>query len=513
MVHPNKRGLLGLGLVFVLPELAKGLTRTEEERQAVLELLTKGTEHVRTLLADQGLADDVAVAAAFLASQLWSVARERELSEQASDALHAQLASTLGGPAVAALSDADKQRYWEYCIGLPVFVTGMREVATDPSAQADLRTIAAAAFKDVMGVLPDAVEIGEKGLTAAVPKKSATAKPAPTTKVDGIAYQAPAGWKREDLGWATAYRATLVDVDASGAPERNSERRHAASIFVLPPRSAPQGAAALFEPLWREQFGTFVLGDTVVAYRGRLACGLVVHYMGRWFERQGADGDDRGVYGVLYLVDLGGRVQPMTATVVPGIERYSMLALDRNAAYQSFVRPFDGFLKSVRPASGKAPHPTGGLFGPAEIQGDWARSSSAFGGMYVSTVTGQTAGAAVSSSSSRFKLGRDGTFVYDFGGYTSQPGYGGTVTTDKNDGTYVLDGDIVRCTPRVPRSYRYDMCAVGAGRTVTPQGPRRMLVMVAPNGRGEFIAPPLIPVADSYEGVMNWYVEEVGAGR
>ena len=50
--------------------------------------------------------------------------------------------------------------------------------------------------------------------------------------------------------------------------------------------------------------------------------------------------------------------------------------------------PLDKVLQSVQPAAGKPPYPAGGYFAAADLRGDWAESSSAYGGSYYSTVTG-----------------------------------------------------------------------------------------------------------------------------
>lgn len=163
---------------LVLPALARQLSTNDTERIAVLDLLNKGVTETSRLLAAEGADNDIAAATALYFTQLWGVARQREVPEAGADALHAQIVAALAGPEVAAMSDADKQRYWEYCLGLPIFVLGMREVATEPAAQADLRTIAAAAFEVLLGVRPELVDIGNEGLKLAAGVEEALAAPA-----------------------------------------------------------------------------------------------------------------------------------------------------------------------------------------------------------------------------------------------------------------------------------------------------------------------------------------------
>lgn len=525
---------------LVLPALARQLSTNDTERIAVLDLLTKGVTETSRLLAAEGADNDIAAATALYFTQLWGVARQREVPEAGADKLHAQIVAALAGPEVAAMSDADKQRYWEYCLGLPIFVLGMREVATEPAAQADLRTIAAAAFEVLLGVRPELVDIGNEGLKLAAGVEEALNAPAdavaPAAPAPGIApsagspdsvprgagavaavaYAAPAGWSREDANWATIVRATLGDLNHLGQPDVNSDRKHQAAIFVLPPRAAPQGPAALFEPMWRQEFGGFELGDAVVHYRSRLKSGLVVHFMGRFFNRPNQDNRENQTYAVMYLVDLGDRVQPITATLVPGKSMFSMTGMNENEGLRALSAPLGAFLDSIQPAGGAAaPYPAGGLFAPSEIRGNWTVSRSAFGGMYVYAATGASAGAVVAASSNSLDLRDDGSFVYKFAGYFQNPvvGAGGQVSTDNNDGRYTLEGDVIRFTPRLPRSYRYDRCAVGVGTVRTPEGVRRIVALVGANTSGVFRGPPLIPVGSNYDGLMDWFVEEPRSNR
>jgi hypothetical protein len=188
-----------------------------------------------------------------------------------------------------------------------------------------------------------------------------------------------------------------------------------------------------------------------------------------------------------------------------------MTGMNENEGLRALSAPLGAFLDSIQPAGGAAaPYPAGGLFAPSEIRGNWAVSRSAFGGMYVYAATGASAGAAVATSSNSLDLRDDGSFVYKFAGYFQNPvaGAGGQVSTDDNDGRYVLEGDIVRFTPRLPRSYRYDRCAVGVGTVRTPAGTRRILALVGANTSGVFRGPPLIPVGGNYDGLMDWFVEE-----
>lgn len=505
---------------LLLPDLAKQLTTNEAERDAVFTLLETGVREANRLLAAEGADNEVAAATTFYLTQLWSFVRREEIPEASLDVLHGQIVDVLAGPEMARLTDAEKQRYWEFAIGFPVFVLGMREVATEPAAQADLRTIAAGGFAALLGVRPELVDIGPKGLviSAAAEAEMAKSKAAPGAGsapagpaggVTAIDYAAPVGWQREEAGWATVFRATLGDVQDNGQPDPRGNGHHAGSIFVLPARSMTGDAHAAFDAMWREQFAQFELGDTIVHYRSRLKSGLVVHYMGRFFHRKDDPDNAINSYGVLYLVDLGGgRMQPITAVVVPNSRSIGLDSFKESAAYRALSWPLAALLDTVKPAAGTAPYPRGGYFSPADLHGSWGQSSGAYGGAYVNAATGASAGVAVSSAGGSFRLGADGTYDYSFAYASSHPQFGQTGGSTKHGGRYRLDGDVVLIEPTPPINYKFTCCAVGLGTRQTREGLKRVLVTVSATSDGGFRAPPLVPNWDSYDGTMTWFVEQ-----
>lgn len=498
----------------MLPELAKTLAPDEAERAAVLQLLEAGTQEARKLLAAEGAENDVVAATALFMTQLWQVARDKELPEAHVDALHEQIVRVYSEAKsleeIGRMPDRDKQRYWEFCVGFPVFVLGMKEVVTEASALADLRAVASAGFNSLVGVKPELVDIGAQGLVVRAGLQEAMekqAQPTPQKSAPGVSYTEPSGWTKEEAGWATIYRATLTDVGRDGKPVANPESQHAASIFVLPTRPAPGGGGKHFDAVWREQFGSFVLGDTVAHYRSRLKSGLVIHYMGRFFPRPNQEQNALDTYGVLYLVDLGDRVQPITATVVPGRKQFGMATYMQDDAMQALAWQLFGFLDSIKPSEGTAPHPSGGVFSPSDIHGKWNSSSSAFGGFYVNSVTGASAGAAIHSSGGYFHILPDGTYSYSLAYYSQNPVIGNSSGYTKHQGTYTLNGDVFLGHPSKEIGYKFTNCTVGVGLRQTPEGPRRILITVGANNAGIYRSPPLVPCWDSYEGTMNWYQE------
>lgn len=527
-----------------LPELARNLSTNEAERAAIMELLVQGVTEASRLLAAQGADNDVAAATALNITQLWSFVRQQEIPEPGEDQVHAQIVSVLAGPEMAKLSNEEKQRFWEYCLGFPIFVLGMREVATEPAAQADLRTIAAAGFKLLVGVDPEHMDIGRNGLELSASAKAILAQPeaatpttiirapqpttvirapqpatpapsaqprdptAAPTGVSGITYAAPAGWAREDTNWATVFRARLADVNDQGQPYPTNTASHAGAIFILPRRAMTGDAHATFDAIWKEQLDGFERGETIVHYRGRLKSGLVIHYMGRFFQRKVRAPDALQTYAVLYLVDLGaGHVQPITAVVEPFDPATGMAQYKESGALRALSFPLSALLDSIQPTAGNAPYPRGGYFAAHQLQGDWTRSTSGYGGSFVNTVTGANAGIAYNAASAALRLGTDGTYNYSFAGYANSPAAGNWVGQSKHEGRYRLDGDVVITEPRNPPPTPFTCCAVGIGTRQTPAGPKRILVTVGAR-QGGFVGPPLVPNWDSYSGVMDWWDEK-----
>jgi hypothetical protein len=515
---------------LLLPELARELGSNEEERDAVLQLLDAGAREARKLLGAEGAGNDVAAATALFLSQLWQVARGAELPGAAVDALHAQIVGVLAGPEVAGMSDADKQRHWEFCLGYPVFIAAMARVVEGEEHLAVLRKAAGMGFESLLGVSPEFVDIGPEGLTPRAGHEEAVARarnraeaPAPPSlagrdrlaatgpAISGIAYDAPAGWSRETKAGSLLFRATLGDVGDDGQPAPDNIASHQATIGILPVLTATEGPTALFDQTWRDQFAPFVAGDTFVHYRARLRSNLVVLYMGRFFERPDtprSEGNPQ-TYGALYLVDLGdNRFQPLVALVEPRSGSISMDSFKEGAALRALSFPLAALLHSVRPARGAPPYPQGGFFASADLCGRWNTSGSALGGTYVNTRTGGFAGVAVTSSGGHFHLNADGTYDYSFAYASSHPQFGRSGGSSSHAGRYRLNGDIVLLSPTKPIGYDFTCCAVGVGVRRTPDGPRRILVTVSAHSDGTFHAPPLIPNWDAYSGVMHWYVEE-----
>lgn len=509
----------------LFPELAKELATDELPQEAVLQVLEEGAKAMREALAAERADKDVGVATALFVTQLWQVATGDELSEQHTDAVHAQVVQALVCPEVGAMRDSDKQRCWELCVGTVTFFAAMLEVTEAPAQKQALRQAAGQALAGLVGAPVADLEIGPRGLRWKPGRQPAAGKPAPSgaapsasgqlpssgPAIEGVSWSAPAGFTREDQNGSTIYRAILRDVGRDGRPEASSEAQHQAAIGFLPVQTATAGPSALFERVWREQFAAFEPGETFVHYRGRLPSQLVVLYMGR-FHRRPNKPQTHGnpdTYGALWLVDLGaGRFQPIVAVVEPRDPGLGMDTFKESSALQALAFPLGKVLDSVQPKGGKPPYPAGGYFAASDLLGEWEESSSAFGGSYYSTVTGGFAGVAVTAASGSFALRQDGTYDYSFGYYAVNPQLGNSSGSTKHGGTFTLDGDVVLVKPKQPIPYEFTCCAVGIGRVVTGKGDRRVLVTVSKHRDGGFQQMPLIPNGNACDSTLAFYVEK-----
>jgi hypothetical protein len=316
----------------------------------------------------------------------------------------------------------------------------------------------------------------------------------------GVSFAAPQGWTRQIVDGAELFQASLSTPINYG--------QHAASLLILPPRPAPQGVAAAWETAWRELLRDFQLGDSVARYATRLSSGLVLHYFGRFMNR--ADGSLQFTpYAALYLVELGERVQPIVVTLIPNQDqKYVYPSAVSDDAYDAAFPALNAFVQSLQPPAGFKPR-EGAIFSRADLEGRWGLSDGVFGGFYVHADTGASAGAAYVTSGGSLALNRDNTYAYSFAFASNQPGFGSQVGQSRHSGRFSLRGDVIVLDPgQEVKNVHLEWCAVGAGSVQTPQGPRRLLMLVAPNDAKRFLAPSTLPKGSAYGGIMSWYVEE-----
>ncbi|MCX8003639.1 MAG: hypothetical protein N2688_01580, partial [Burkholderiaceae bacterium] len=279
---------------------------------------------------------------------------------------------------------------------------------------------------------------------------------------------------------------------------------HYATLMLFAPQPAPRGPAAAFEAEWRAKFGGadgFNLGDVVAHYRQRLPGGPAAYYMGvRTWKR--IDGRDRQFYLALWVVDLlDGRTQTVGLNVEIGRMNFSMADMDLNDAMPQVVKAVAPLLDSLRYPDGRTPGP---LVAREEVIGHWGQSSAAFGGSYVHTATGQSAGASYATSGGELLILADGRYTSRFAAAYNNPVAGmGGVSQSSHAGRWTLQDQTIVLTPERALPYNPNEVVVGGGTARTPHGTRRMLITVRTGSQ-----PPWFPLWNEFGGIMNWYTEE-----
>jgi hypothetical protein len=333
---------------------------------------------------------------------------------------------------------------------------------------------------------------------AAAPVSARRSINAPAT---GVSYTPPPGWTRQDNADATVFEARLT-------PEPRAS--HAARIVVFKPQPAPRGVAAQFEAEWQRLIVATV-GDparhTVAHYRNRLPGGVDAYFMGRFFPRPG---QTQELYAVMYVLDLGERTQTLVATVIGGWEGVGYPAAVDGSAHHALSQTLFPLLDSIHVPGQRADGP---LFSAADVRGAWSYNDGSYGGSFVNASTGALLGAAVRGASSTLVLRDDGSYDYTFAMYAVNPNAAADIApqAEKHGGRYDFADDIIHWRPRQGGGSDPRRKVVGGGVRHTPQGPRRLMIVVGPSER-TFRPPMWVPLGDRYDGVMHWYVEDA-AGR
>ena len=332
------------------------------------------------------------------------------------------------------------------------------------------------------------------------PASPAPAQSALKAPAAGVNYTPPAGWTRKEQSDATIFDTTLK-------PEPRAN--HVARLTVFKPEAAPRGIAAYFEAEWRRLVVPAAgakVGEAVAHYRNRLPGGVDAYFMGRFCE---LPNQTQQLYVVMYVLDLGDRAQTLVATVMPGWDGVGYPAAVDDNAYSGLAQQLFPLLDSITVPGRSA---SGPLFGNAEVQGNWIYSDGGYGGSFVNAQTGAGLGAAVRGASSDLKLRADGSYEYGFAFYAINPGTGVNMqpSAERHSGRFEFADDVITWRPNQPVSYDPRRKVVGAGVQQTPQGPRRMLIVVSPVDHS-FKNVMWVPLWSRHDSPMVWYVEDLAA--
>jgi hypothetical protein len=478
---------------LVLATYVNSLTESADERKALTEVFEKLFTEYEKAVEGIGKSNDITPAMAYAVSQCWEIWKGTPVPDKNTEALYEQLRGVLETPEVAKLSDTDKQKLYETTL-LSVFTVQFTQVATanDAEAKKGVTTLAQATLQSLLGTSPDKVRLTEKGLEA-VGGATATTPPPAAASTGGASalasYTIPSGYTKKVYSNGVALSGLIPD----------GNRKHDCEIRILPVRPAPGGAAKAFQDLWKETFAGYQAGEVSTAYRRVFPCKAVANYMGGFYKIK--DKEQR-VYTVLYVFDLGNKVQPVIASVVAG--RAHEYDEPEAGGYQTLVKGLSVFLDSMKFAS--APPLPVSLFTRAEVVGKWGESTSSMvvGGYYV-TRSGDYAGEMISSYGLSLALNPDSTFKYRFS-YANRGAR--DLGQDDNEGTFALKNNMIIYSPKSPRTYKYDKRIVGSGFLQTDKGLLRTLVLRGANSAGQSDEPPFIPNGRAWEGSNFWLTEE-----
>lgn len=435
----------------------------------------------------------------------WRALRRQEMDTVRSLVELSQALQTLAPP-------AREQALVEFRAAL---LAGLREAApADADARALLALHEEAAREDRPRSVPPAAAPGAASAAllaaptgrAAPPREQAQAAALPATvrrtivaPAAGVNYTPPPGWQRQQHADATVFETRL-------RPEPRAD--HAARLVVYRPRPAPRGIAAAFEEEWRQLVAAplAAAADTVAHYRNRLPGGVDAYFMGRFFA---LPGQTQEVYVVLYVLDLGSQTQSIVASVIGGWDGVGYPGAIDGSAHHALSQALFPLLDSIHVPGQRAAGP---LFDATEVRGTWAYSDGSYGGSFVNAATGAPLGAAVRGASSMLALRDDGSYDYHFAMYAVNPNAGTDIApqAEKHGGRYEFADDVIVWRPRQGAGSDPRRKVVGSGVRNTPQGPRRLLIVVGPSDRA-FKPPMWVPLGDRYDGVMHWYVEDRAA--
>jgi hypothetical protein len=156
---------------LLLPAMAKSLVKDREQQQALLEVFEQGMQGYEKEAAASGLKNDLAGAIVYLIGSSYYVFNDgREPDANGTEILARVLQRTLDTPEFRQVANADKQRFYEFAIGLGTYLGVSYQQAAAGNDQAwigQLKEGAEAALKGFLKLDPKTVRITSSGLEVA----------------------------------------------------------------------------------------------------------------------------------------------------------------------------------------------------------------------------------------------------------------------------------------------------------------------------------------------------------
>ncbi|MBC8139403.1 MAG: hypothetical protein H8F28_26295, partial [Fibrella sp.] len=121
---------------LALDDLVNTFGEGDEQKKAIRTLLTDGFKAFENAAKEEGKANDVAAAFTFFIATHYSLSTGKIVSDAGSEALYKQVQGLFAAPEMKTVTDADKQRFWETCVGMSVLTLGIAGAADDADTKA-----------------------------------------------------------------------------------------------------------------------------------------------------------------------------------------------------------------------------------------------------------------------------------------------------------------------------------------------------------------------------------------
>jgi hypothetical protein len=422
------------GKPVLLLNIANALGQNVEEKKALREVLTEGAKLMEVEFAKGGHPNDMAMALAFSLTALWETHSGKSLSDKATQAVLFQLQQVLNTPEMGRQSDTEKQKIYEYGLGVGIFVKVMSEAAgSDKGAKQNLQQLAGKILEQMLKISPEKLRLDEKGLALLAVQSSNNNS---SGNAGGVTIATPRGWKREEdkdtvqLTLAQAFR------DAPQDPLT-------INVFLSKAGTAASSATPekVFTSLYDSKFRPVIPKEAVIGEGSKAT--KIKDLMPDVCRRLVGNGLRCWFAGIAWEIApgyLGPKAELHLYAIESGDTWYTMTVIlkgrgDVDHNWRTRNNWLEAALAALRGVpSGKA------LFTLEELFGVYQLSSNTPGPMYYSTITGAAVGTSVLAFGVTLTLRPDGTYLSQMAKIS---GIGGSTTASRSEekGTYALQQD------------------------------------------------------------------------
>ena len=160
---------------LLLPDLVDNLSSDPKYRRALLDVLVQGVQAYEKDAAPDGFDHDVAGAITFFISAAYYIYRNGEEPDDAGSTIMGRaLQQNMDTPEYARISDAEKQKFYEFMIGMGTYlILTYKQAVEEKSAEAldILKGIAADTLKAYLKLDPETVRITANGLEGSAARR------------------------------------------------------------------------------------------------------------------------------------------------------------------------------------------------------------------------------------------------------------------------------------------------------------------------------------------------------